>query len=78
MTAHAMSRQDIREAVDALSDAAIEKLAPYVDFLRHQDDPAEYGNPSAETLEAIKEVREGNGVRSETADELFEYLENQA
>ncbi|MDR0616694.1 MAG: hypothetical protein LBG29_07800 [Synergistaceae bacterium] len=47
-------RQDIHKIIDALSDSAILKLAPYAAFLRHEDE-----TPNAETIAAIEEARAG-------------------
>jgi type IV secretory pathway VirB4 component len=47
-------RKTLIETINALSDAAILKLAPYAAFLRYEDEI-----PNAETIAAIEEARAG-------------------
>jgi type IV secretory pathway VirB4 component len=47
-------RETLMETINALSDAAISKLAPYAAFLRYEDEI-----PNAETIAAIEEARAG-------------------
>jgi hypothetical protein len=37
MTTHTLEHQDLHQAIDVLSDAARERLAHYVAFLRYED-----------------------------------------
>jgi type IV secretory pathway VirB4 component len=50
----ATERETLIETINALSDAAILKLAPYAAFLRYEDEI-----PNAETIAAIEEARAG-------------------
>jgi hypothetical protein len=47
-------RQTLIKTINALSDSAILKLAPYAAFLRYEDEI-----PNAETIAAIEEARAG-------------------
>jgi hypothetical protein len=62
-------RQALIETINALSDGAIAKLAPYADFLRHEDE-----TPNAETIAAIEECRARKGKRASSVSELLERL----
>ena len=82
MTTQTITKNDIHAEIDALPDAAIEKLAHYVAALSCEDETNAgtcfcslcMGTPNAETLAAIKEVDEGGGTRYSSAEELFEDL----
>ena len=89
MATQTITRHDIHAEIDALSDAAIEKLAPYVAFLSYEDkpsissaevgnwiDPIDVGTPNAETFEALKEVEAGDLISFGTKEELFKYLDS--
>jgi len=89
MNTQTITRQGIHAEIDTLSDAAIEKLAPYVAFLSYEDkprvpiaktddwiDPIDAGTPNAETFEALKEVEAGDLISFGTKEELFKYLDS--
>jgi antitoxin component of RelBE/YafQ-DinJ toxin-antitoxin module len=62
-------RETLIETINALSDVAISKLAPYAAFLRYEDEI-----PNAETIAAIEECRARKGKRAASVDELLERL----
>ena len=76
MTTQTMSRHDIHAEIDALSDAAIEKLAPYVAFLRYEDYEDKPRIPNSETIAAIEECRARKGKRVSSVEEFFEAMRN--
>lgn len=61
MSAQTMNRSDLYSKIYALSDSAIEKLAPFVDFLSYEDYAGMPHIPNAETIAAMKELEEGRG-----------------
>jgi hypothetical protein len=67
----ATERREIHRAIDALSDAAIKKLASYAAFLCYEEE-----TPNAETIAAIEECRERKGKRAASVKELLESLKN--
>jgi antitoxin component of RelBE/YafQ-DinJ toxin-antitoxin module len=69
MTTQTVERQDIHQTIDMLSDSALEKLAPYIAFLRYEDEI-----PNAETIAAIEECRARKGKRASSINELLERL----
>jgi hypothetical protein len=62
-------RETLIETINALSDAAISKLAPYAAFLQYEDE-----TPNAETIAAIEECRARKGKRAASVNELLERL----
>jgi hypothetical protein len=56
MPTETIERQDIHETIDMLSDSALVKLAPYIAFLRYEDE-----TPNAETIAAMKDAEAGIG-----------------
>jgi hypothetical protein len=61
-------RETLIETINALSDAAILKLAPYAAFLRYEDE-----TPNAETIAAMLEAESGGGEET-TIDEIMAAL----
>jgi hypothetical protein len=89
MQTQLIQREALRKSIDTLSDAAIERLAHYVAFLRYEDEipnaetiaaeisalEARYGTtPNAGTIAAMKELDEGGGDVV-TMDELKAMLD---
>jgi hypothetical protein len=59
-------RRELHQAVDALPDAAIPKLADYIKWLEEEAEIAaleakHWTTPNAETIAAMKELDEGGG-----------------
>jgi len=87
MPTQTIDRQKIKHTIDVLSDTALEKLAPYVAFLKHEDWieeqedakdiaalEAKYGTtPNAETIAAMEEAEAGGGEVT-TIDEIMAEL----
>lgn len=61
MATQTMNRSDLYSKIYALSDSAIEKLAPFVDFLSYEDYTDMPHIPNAETIAAMKELEDGRG-----------------
>ena len=76
MITQTMTRHDIHTEIDALSDAAIERLAPYVSFLRYEDHENKPRIPNSETIAAIEECRARKGKRASSVEEFFEAMHN--
>ena len=76
MTTQTIARHDIHTKIDALSDEAIEKLAPYVDFLSNEEHENIPHVPNAETIAAIEECRARRGKRASSVEEFFEAMHN--
>jgi hypothetical protein len=66
-------RNNLHRAIDALSDAAISQLTPYVEFLESRDDSISGAMPD-ETREALEELRAGRGNKASGINELMAAL----
>jgi hypothetical protein len=62
-------RQEIIQIIDTLSDDAIGKLAPYVAFLRYEDE-----TPNAETAAVISSALSTNARNGKTRQEFFDAM----
>ena len=70
MTTQTITRHDIHAKIDILSDAAIEKLAPYVEFLSCEDDDGFYDEANVRWLkDSIEQLKQGKIV-VKTIEEL--------
>ena len=74
MTTQTMTRHEMHAEIDALSEAAIEKLSPYVAFLRYEDYEGKPRLPNSETIAAIEECRARKGKRASNVEEFFEAM----
>ena len=74
MTTQTITRNDIHAQIDALPDAAIEKLAPYVAFLSYENYEDKPHEPNATTLAAMEEALNDIGEEI-TLDELKTQLD---
>jgi hypothetical protein len=64
-----IERQELHQAADTLSDAAILKLAPYAAFLRYEDK-----TPNADTVAALRDAENGHTYTALTRQEFFDAM----
>lgn len=74
MNTQTMNRNDVYNKIYALSDSAMEKLAPYVDFLSYEDYADMPHVPNAKTAAAIRDARTGNVQRANSIKEFFDAM----